>query len=160
MAFLDTLGRVMTGDLAKVDARPEGRRSLGDTWGLDEVGSGADDNTERPVEGASAVDVRLWERKLKRILDELPDSRGEWDDLMLEAASLGFNPRWVAQRQRAEFALLVRRAVADRAVTEAEHRKLELARQLLGIPEPDAEQLLHAIVADAESFFGTPVTEG
>jgi hypothetical protein len=160
MAFFDTLRRVMTGDLAGVDARPDDRRRLGDTWGLDEVGSGADDHTERPVEGASAVDVRLWERKLKRILDELPGSRGEWDDLRLEAASLGFNPRWMAHRQRSEFSLLVRRAVADRAVTEAEHRKLELARELLGIPEPEAERTLHAIVAEAESFFGTPAAEG
>jgi hypothetical protein len=65
----------------------------------------------------------------------------------------------VAQRQRAEFALLVRRAVADRAVTEPELRKLELARELIDILEPEAEETIHAIVADAESFFGTPVVE-
>jgi hypothetical protein len=76
---------------------------------------------------------------------------------MLEAASLAFDPGWVAQRQRAEFALLVRRAVADRTVTEAELPKLELARELIGIPEPEAERVLHAIVAEAESFFRAPV---
>jgi hypothetical protein len=162
MAFFDTLRRVLTGDLAKVDTRPTtatDRRGLGDAWGLDEVGSGADDHTERPVEDTSAFDRRQWERKLKRILDELPGSRGEWDDLMLEAASLGFDPGWVAQRERAEFALLVRRAVADRAVTEAELRKLELARKLIGMPEPEAEKALHAIVAEAESFFSAPVVK-
>jgi hypothetical protein len=68
-------------------------------------------------------------------------------------------PEWVAQRQRAEFALQVRRAVADRAVTEPELRKLELAHALIGIPEPEAEGTLHAIVAEARSFFGTPVVK-
>ena len=52
---------------------------------------------------------------------------------------MDFDPAWVAQSGRDEFALLVRRAVADRVVTEAEHRKLDLARDLLGIPDPEAE---------------------
>jgi hypothetical protein len=78
---------------------------------------------------------------------------------MLEASSLGFDRGWVAQRLRAECALLVRRAVADRAVTEAELRKLELARELIGIPEPEAEGTLHAIVVEAESFFRAPVVK-
>jgi len=159
MGFFDTLRRVMTGDQAGADDLPIDRR-LGDQWGLDEVGSGADDHTDRPAEGTSAFDRQQWERKLSRILDELPDSRGQWDDLTVEAAALGLDPGWLARRQRAEFVLLVRRAVADRAVTEAEHRRLDMARELIGISEPDAEAVLHAVVGEAESFFGKPVVEG
>ena len=58
---------------------------------------------------------------------------------------------------REEFTLLVRRVVADRVVTEAEHRKLDLARDLLEIPDAEAEAILHAVVADAEQFFGGTV---
>ena len=159
MGFFDALRRVLAGGQAGADELPIDRR-LGDDLGFNEVGTGADDHTDRPVEDTSAFDRRQWERKLKRILDELPGSHGEWGDLMVEAGALGFDPDWVAQRQRAEFALLVRRAVADRAVTEAEHRKLDLARELIGIPEPEAETILHSIVAEAESFYGKPVVEG
>ena len=55
--------------------------------------------------------------------------------------------------------MLIRQAVSDRHVTEEEHRKLDLARDLIGIPEAEAESLLHAIVAEAEAFFGKPVEE-
>lgn len=159
MGFFDTVRRVMAGGQAGTGDLPIDRR-LGDQWGLDEVGSGADDNTDRPTEGTGAYDQQQWERKLSRILDELPGSRDQWDDLMIEAGALGFDPEWLARRQGAEFALLVRRAVADRAVTEAEHRKLDLARELIGIPEPEAEAVLRAIVGEAESIFGKPVVEG
>ena len=53
--------------------------------------------------------------------------------------------------------MLVRRAVADRLFTEAEHRKIDLARDLMGIPEPDAEEILHQVVVEAEKFFGGAV---
>jgi hypothetical protein len=53
--------------------------------------------------------------------------------------------------------MLVRQAVSDRHVTEDEHHKLELARDLIGLPEDKAEAILHAIVAEAEAFFGKPV---
>ena len=55
--------------------------------------------------------------------------------------------------------MLIRQAVSDRHVTEEEHRKLDLARDLIGIPEAEAEAILHAIVAEAEAFFGKPVEE-
>ncbi len=156
MAFLDTLRRVMAGGEAGADELPIDRR-LGEAWGINEVGSGADDTTDRPTEGTSAFDRNQWEKKLQRVLGALPGSRGQWDDLALEAAALGFEPGWVADRHRAEFALLVRRAVADRIVTEAEHLKLELARELLGIPVPDADALLMATLDEANAFFGKPV---
>jgi hypothetical protein len=156
MGFFDALRRVLAGGQVGADEMPIDRR-LGDAWGFGEVGSGADDNSDLPAETTGAFDRRQWERKLKRILDELPGSRGEWGDLMVEANALGLDPAWVAERQRAEFDLLVRRAVADRSVTEAEHRKLDLARELVGLSETEAEAVLNAVVAEAESFFGKPV---
>ena len=68
-----------------------------------------------------------------------------------------FDPAWVAKCQRDEFQLLIRCAVSDRRFTETEHRTLDLARDLIGIPEAEAEAALHAVVAEAESFFGKAV---
>jgi hypothetical protein len=155
MGFFDALQRVLGGGQIGADGLPIDRR-LGDDLGLNEVGSGADDNSSQPIEGTSAFDRRLWERKLKRVLDELPGSRGEWDDLMVEAGALGFDAGWVAQRQRAEFALLVRRAVADRVITEPEHRKLDLARELIGLSNDEAEAVLSGVVAEVHAFFEKP----
>ena len=76
---------------------------------------------------------------------------------MAEARALKLDPAWVTKCQVDEFLLLVRRAVADRLFTEPEHRKLDLARDLIGIPEAEAEAVLHSIVAEAESFFGKSV---
>ncbi len=67
---------------------------------------------------------------------------------------MNFDDEWVRNRQREEFTMLIRRAVADRRVTPQEHRQIDLARTLIGLTEPDAEQVLHDVVAEAESFFG------
>jgi len=67
---------------------------------------------------------------------------------------MDFDPAWVEQCGRDEFTLLVRRAVADRVVTEAEHRKIDMARDLIGIPDAEAVAILNQVVAEAESFFG------
>ena len=53
--------------------------------------------------------------------------------------------------------MLVRRAVADRVVTDAEHRKLDQARDMLGIADAEAEAILHDVVSEAETFFGKSV---
>jgi hypothetical protein len=106
---------------------------------------------------AGLYDQTNWLKKLKRILDGLPESRPEWDDLVAEARALNFDPDWVARSQVDEFMLLVRRAVADGVFTEPEHRKLDLARDLIGIPEAEAEAALSSIVAEAESFFGKTI---
>ena len=56
--------------------------------------------------------------------------------------------RWVP-------AFIIRRAVADKVISEEDHHKLDLARKLIGMSE--AEDALHAIMAEAEAFFGAPV---
>jgi len=111
---------------------------------------------ETPFE-SGAYDRAQWAKKLKRVLNALPDSRPQWDDVAAEAKAMDFDPAWVAQSHRDEFALLVRRAVADRHVTEAEHRKLDLARDLIGIPDAEAESILNGVIAEAETFFGGAV---
>ena len=83
--------------------------------------------------------------------------KADWLDVEAEAKAMGFEPEWVALRSRDEFALLVRRAVSDRVVTEAEHRKIDLARDLIGIPDAEAESILAKVIAEAETFFGKPV---
>jgi hypothetical protein len=146
MGFLDTLKRVL-------GQKPEGEKVVA-AWGLGDEPAAA---PGEPAADASLYDRAQWHKKMKRILAELPDSRNEWAELMTEARALKLDQDWVTKSQVDEFLLLVRRAVSDRHFTEAEHRKLDLARDLIGIPEAEAEAALHAIVAEAESFFGKSV---
>jgi len=156
MGFFDTLRRVLGGD-----APGPAASDIAAAWGLTE--DGADAGPTRPGDltaTAAAYDQAQWLKKTKRILDELPASQHEWPELMTEARALHLDPDWVKQSQFSEFQLLVRRAVSDRHFTETEHRKLDLARDLIGIPEAEAEAALHAIVSEAETFFGKSVDGG
>lgn len=144
MGFFDTLRRVLGTEPGPVD------RKVADAWGLDVT-------EERGAADSSMYDRAQWQKKLKRILDELPASRPEWDALVTEARALNLDPAWVTKCQIDEFLLLVRRAVSDGVFSEAEHRKLDLARDLIGIPETEAEAALHSIVSEAETFFGKSV---
>jgi hypothetical protein len=152
MGFLDTLRRVLTGAHPAAAPAPRDQKP---------VPGRADDKhrSEAPTPGPDVYDRVQWQKKLKRILDELPDSQAEWPVLMTEARALGFDAPWIRDCQLEGFQMLIRQAVADRQVTEEEHRKLDLARDLIGIPEAEAEALLHAIVAEAEAVFGKPVEE-
>lgn len=151
MGFFDALRRVLGGHPAE---EPHGKTDpgLARVWGLEEP-SGDNAHTGE----SSVYDRAQWVKKLKRILGELPASKGDWAELMADAKALHFEPTWIREREGEEFRLLVRRAVSDRKFTEAEHRRLDLARDLMGIPEAEAEEILHTIVAEAESFFGRSV---
>jgi len=155
MGFFEALRRVLGGGPDEAAPGP----TVIEPGGIIED-SGADAGPAVTPDPPSHYDRQQWHKKLKRILDELPGSQREWDDLVVEARSLALDPGWVAQCQREEFLLLVRRAVSDRVVTEPEHRKLDLARQLIGMSEAEAEAALHDIAAEAETFFGKPVREG
>jgi hypothetical protein len=153
MGFFDALRRVLHRDAGG----PAGG-DLAAAWGLSE--GGADAGPTRPADleaDATAYDRAQWQKKMKRILDELPGSQSQWAELMSEARALNLDPAWVTRCQVDEFMLLIRRAVSDRHFTEAEHRKLDLARDLIGIPEAEAEAALNSIIAEAESFFGGSV---
>ncbi|GAC1464254.1 MAG: hypothetical protein NVSMB9_02680 [Isosphaeraceae bacterium] len=157
MGFLDTLRRVLAGGAQEPDSH-----ETASTLGLaeDNTGDGADAGPTPPgdlVADASVYDRTNWQKKLKRILDSLPTSRHEWPELITEARALKLDPDWVTRCQVDEFMLLIRRAVSDRHFSEEEHRKLDLARDLIGIPEAEAEAALHTVVAEAESFFGKSV---
>lgn len=149
MGFFDTLRKVMSGETVS----PPG--ATGD--GL--LGEETDNfpQAEAKPFDADAYDKTQWRKKLKRILEELPDSQPEWEDFIADARALGFGPNWIHRAFRDEFTLMVRRAVADRKFTEAEHRVIDLARDLMGLPDEEAEVILHKVVQEAESFFGKPV---
>lgn len=119
-------------------------------WGVSEA---VDLNEQE----ASQYDRTNWRKKLQRILDELPASEEEWKDFLADAYALGFDERWIEQTLREEFKLLVRRAVADHVVTDAEHRKLDLAHQLIGLTDNQAEAIFTGVVNEAETFFGTKI---
>lgn len=160
MGFFESLRRILPGGHPDdVESVPSGRVVLESGGLLGE--SGADDGGPAvPPLPTSDFDRTQWHKKMKRVLERLPESSPEWPDLMLEAKALELDAPWVENGLREEFLLLIRQAVADRVVTEDEHRKLDLARELIGIPDDEAEADLHAIVAEAESFFGKPVKGG
>ncbi len=151
MGFFDALRRVLGGG-------PDPRYSARE---IEAIHLGVDPDTlpiaeETPFESGE-YDRAHWAKKLKRVLAGLPATRPEWDDVAAEARAMGFDPAWLAQSYRDEFTLLVRRAVADRVVTESEHQKLDLVRDVVGISDAEGETILHAVIAEAESFFGRSV---
>jgi hypothetical protein len=149
MGFIETLRRVLTGE----------HRIPAPTPGPGPAPAGDPSSSEAPTPGPEIYDRVQWQKKLKRILTELPDSQPAWTDLLTEARALGFDPAWMHDCQLEEFRMLIRQAVADRHVTEDEHRKLDLARDLIGIPEDEADAILHKTIAEAEAFFGGPVED-
>ena len=155
MGMFDGLARLMGG-------RPDrglDLTRLTESWGL---GDPSDDAVEAgPMsshpDDPVAYDRDQWARRLKRVLADLPDSKGEWTALIADGRALGLDPAWIDRHQREEFDLIVRQVVSDGVFTEAEHRKLDLARDLIGLPDAEAEAIVHAIVAEAEAFFGRPI---
>lgn len=155
MGFFDTLRRALGGHADATSAASSVPNALKSAWGLDEQPA-----SKSPPGDSHAYDRVQWQKKMKKILDELPDSRPQWTDLLTDARALNLDSDWMTQVQVEEFMLLIRRAVSDRKFTDDEHEKLDLARKLIGIPEPEAEAALRTVLAEAEAFFGKPVQEG
>jgi len=148
MGFFDSLRRSLGG-------RDVANERLAAAWNLNDTDEQDQEPTSEPEPfHGSEYDRKNWRKKLKRILEELPASQDEWAGHLAEAHALGIRPEQIATWSRDEFALLVRKTVAQRVMTEPEHRKLDLARELLQIPDAEAEQILNDVVAEAEKFFG------
>lgn len=154
MGFLDTfrswVGSTPKANLDELNAMWD--RSILDESGV-ETPPADPAKMEAPV-ATTDYDREQWRKKLKRILNHLPRSQPEWDDLVQEAGALELGDEWVSTTFCVEFSLLIRKFVSDRVVTSEEHHTLDLARSLMGITDEEAESLLHAIVVEAESFFG------
>jgi hypothetical protein len=151
MGFFDTLRKVLG---AEAETRPTPREVEARFLGVDPDELPLPDE---PPFASGEYDRAQWLKKLKRVLGGLPATHPEWPDVLAESKAMGLDPEWLAATYRDEFAMLVRKAVADRVVTEAEHRRLDLARDLMAIPDAEAETILHAVVLEAESFFGGTV---
>jgi hypothetical protein len=162
MGFFDALRRVLSHE-TDAHVPDDTRKKIRHAWGLDDEPSAEKKGPATPavpLSGtASDYDRSQWEKKLRKILEELPGSQQGWHNLMTEAHALELDPAWIAERQREGFAFLIRKAVSDRVVSEDDHEKLDLARKLIGLSEAEAEKTLHAIIAEAEAFFGTPVKD-
>ena len=134
------------------------RAKLLEAWGLIEDDVANDRISRYSTQGTPLdYDRTQWLRKLKHILDELPESESRWDQLVQEGRAKGFDEAWMRHLMHEEFALLVRRAVADRVFSERERRKLDLARYLVGLDETQAEAIYASVVKEAETFFGEEV---
>ncbi len=161
MGFLDTL-RGWAAAASRLDLDSRGSVEAGDTSGdphpefPGEAPAADPGRMAAPVE-TSAFDRTQWQKKLKKILDRLPDSQVQWSDLNQEAHALNFGDDWIERTYREEFALLIQKIVSDRRVTADEHRMVDLARSLMGISDAEAEETLQKIAAEAAQFFGEPV---
>lgn len=166
MGFFKALKRLLP-HASHAHATDESRQRIRAAWGLDDddttdEGRGADHASAATMTAgsvASIYDRAQWQKRLRKILDDLPDSQPQWHDLITDAHALQLEPDWIADRQREEFAFIIRRAVADQVISEDDHHKLDLARRLIGMPEAEAEVALHAIMAEAAAFFGAPVKD-
>ena len=85
MGFFDTLRRVLTGAHAAAAPAPSDRKPVP---GL----AGDPHRSEAPTPGPDVYDRVQWQKKLKRILDELPASQAEWPVLMAEARRWASTP--------------------------------------------------------------------
>jgi hypothetical protein len=161
MGFFTALGRILRATDDEMGA--EHRSRLYEAWGLSDTSHPEFADGRAPVADPAEMaappqttdyDRTQWERKLRTILDGLPESQEQWDRLLSEASALGFEDDWVRSRQREEFGMLIRRVVADSRMTPQEQRNIELARSLIGLSEADAEQVLGEVIAEAEAVFG------
>jgi hypothetical protein len=156
MGFFNALKRVLTHE-ARKESDDEAARRIRDLWGLDEESR---EESHASLRGDStAYDRAQWQKRLQRIVDELPASQSRWADLMQDAQALQLEAAWIHERHLEALVQVVRRAVADRVFSEEEHRRIDLARKLMSIPEVEAETILHDIVAEAEAIFGEPIKD-
>ncbi|QDV37979.1 hypothetical protein [Tautonia plasticadhaerens] len=133
------------------------RSRLIEAWGLDE-GDLAERAPEETAGGTPLdYDRTQWVRKLRHLLDELPDSEPRWEVLVREGRAKRFDETWMRGLMLDEFAMMVRRAVADRVFTERERKNLDQARSLIGLNEAEASAIYASVVREAESFFGEHV---
>jgi hypothetical protein len=165
MSFLERL----LGSREKTESMTEEQRQkLLDAWGLEATTPMSEPASESSKESESglyelphpldlAYDRMQWRKRVKRVLDDLPDTEDEWEQVESEARAKEFDAKWVAQSIRDEFVLMVREAVADRVFTERERKKLEHARFLIGMSEADSEAIYEKVVAEAEAFFGDEI---
>ena len=149
MGFLNALRKAITGDHAVV-ADPK----VAEAWGLSTEPHKAPDLVSLE---ASEFDRSQWQKRVKRILAGLPATESEWPDMLADARAMHLSQDYIDKVMVDEFLLLIRRAVADRHVTELEHKNLDLARYLIGIPEEAAEATLNTVVKEAETFFGQAI---
>jgi len=164
MGFFAALGRLLRVGDDQFGA--EHRSRLYEAWGLSDTSHPEFPDGRAPAADPAEMaapprtteyDRTQWERKLINVLDGLPESQDQWDHLLVEAAALGFEDDWVRRRQREEFTMLIRRVVADARVTPQEHRKIDLARGLIGLPEDDGLQIVQEVIAEAEALFGKEI---
>lgn len=166
MGFFAALSRILGDDRPTPARATDDRDRLLQEWGLSDTAhpefpSGkvpaADPAEMAAPPEPSGFDRGLWFKKLKHLLEKLPDSESQWDDFLADAGALGIPEEESRRAMREEFVLLIRRAVADSVLEPQERRKIELARSLIGLSDAEALSLLNEVATEAESFFGRKI---
>jgi hypothetical protein len=164
MGFLDALQRALGGENNATRADRRDRLGTADAFGAGGAADdGAADGTPDPARIAAPpettdYDRTIWLKKLQHILTERPTLPAtEYADFLADAQALGFDREWVEQSQRSAFEMLVRKIVSDGVVTMEEHTRLDQARRLIGLTDPEAVSILEKVVAEAQEFFGKEI---
>lgn len=159
MGFLKTLERLV--GLGAAEPEEERARFLAawESYGDErpEVPEFPSDKVMGADETGLDYDRAQWLKKLKRVLEDLPESRPTWSQLEAEVKTLGLAPEWVSRAYRAEFTMLVRQKLADCGLNSSERETLELARELTGLSNEEALAILREVTREAQSFFGRDV---
>ncbi|MFM7130711.1 MAG: hypothetical protein ACKO0V_15280 [bacterium] len=165
MLFIQTLRRLFGGELPEDLAarREREREALRKAWHLD-----ADDPVmvdenryHEPTDPAGqGYDEHLWRGKLVNLCSEINaknDLAGQAKILMGEAHNLAIGPKVIFESAQAAFQSAIRQVVADRHVTDEEHRRLDALRDALGLPDDLAAEILETIAAEASAIFKSQI---
>lgn len=165
MLFIQTLKRLFGGEASGETAalRDREREALRKAWNLD-----ADDpvmveecrRQEPDDPTGQGYDEHLWRGRLANLCSEIHDRTDLAEQvkiLMGEAHNLAIAPQAIFETAQAAFESAIRQVVADRQVTDDEHRQLDDLRDALGLPDVLAADILEKVADEARTVFKSQI---
>lgn len=144
------------------------RESLRQAWGMD-ANDPLDDHPE-PVKEVTdptgvTYDELMWRKKIARmVIDPAEIGRENFQarlaEIWHESHALGLSPEAIFETARNAFHGAVRHVVADRVITQTEHRYLEMLQDTFGLPGEMAAQITQEVTREAETIFAARIENG
>lgn len=165
MLFIQSLRRLFGGeqteDLAAQRIRE--REALRKAWNLDADDPVMVDESRTPEPDdptGHSFDEHLWRGRLTHLCSEIhakTDLANQIKILLGEAKNLNIAPQAIFESAQAAFESAIRQVVADRQVTDDEHRQLDDLRDALGLPDVLAADILEKIADEARTVFKSQI---
>lgn len=144
------------------------REALRQAWGMD-ANDPVDDHPEpaREVTDPTGItyDGLMWRKKIARMVIE-PAEIGRENfqahlaEIWNESHALGLSPEAIFETAKTAFRNAVRHVVADRVITQAEHRYLENLQETFGLPGEMAARITQEVITEAETIFAAKIENG